>query len=111
MIVDDDLEVVLADFVARREVVENNQVKIVDVVGQLLLLFPELQNSGILECARNSADKEGAAAAGAAIEIKLFLDECGEESQLHIVFSFRNVFCNDLKKFGKTLTQVHIFSP
>jgi hypothetical protein len=111
VIVDDNLEITLALFVVGREVIEDNQIEIVDVVRELSLLFPELQNAGVLECARNSADKEGASAAGATVQVERFLNECGEESQLHIVFSFWNVFGNDLKKFGKTLTQIHIFSP
>ena len=39
---DDDLEVILALLIGGREVVKDNQVKIIDVVGELPLLFAEL---------------------------------------------------------------------
>jgi hypothetical protein len=39
---DDDLEVILALLIGGREVVKDNQVEVVDVVGKLSLLFAEL---------------------------------------------------------------------
>ena len=42
VVMDDNLKIVLALFIDWREVFENNQVEVIDVVGELLLLFSEL---------------------------------------------------------------------
>ena len=42
VVMDDDLEVILALLIGGREVVKDNQVEVVDVVGKLSLLFAEL---------------------------------------------------------------------